>query len=154
MPEATKTVLLRCKLKRAGGTKIENLFGKNYHFKPAEGDKSEAPDHVCAIPFDDAQAIHRLLRIKEAYELVDADAELPAAPAAATNTQTIANDRANPNGPKPIIIKDGDGNEFDLTNMPLEEIRQFAKDQFGITCHHKWNKETVATKIMEKLREE
>lgn len=142
--------LIRCKLKRAGGTKIDNLFGKNYHFRPAADDKSETPDHVCQV--EDAAAIHRLLRIKEGYELVDPTEELPPAPAAAPKGQTITADKA-PVEAKPIIVSDGE-TEYNLVEMTLEELRTLANEGFGVKPHHKWTKDTIIAKIIEKTREE
>lgn len=144
--------LIRCKLIRTGGTKVE-LNGKILHFQSAADDKSEIPDHICEV--ENADSIHRLLRIKEGYELVDADEELPAAskPIAGSG-QTIANDQGDgkPSG-KPIIISNGD-TEINLSEMDLEPLRALAKGDFGINCHHKWAKETIIAKIIEKNRDD
>jgi hypothetical protein len=151
-----KTIAIACKLKRAGGSKID-LHGKIYHFKPTDPANPEAP-HVCAVPFEDAAAIHRLLQIREGYELVDSDAELPPKPAP-DKGQTIhaakagAGEASKPEG-APVIIKNAAGDEINLSVMERPELAQLAKDEFGITPHHKWPPTTIIAKILEAMRGE
>ena len=52
-------MLIECKIRRQGGTRVE-LFGKRYHFVPAE-----TGEHVCEV--EDEDAIDRLLEITDAY---------------------------------------------------------------------------------------
>lgn len=154
MADKEQTVLIRCKLHRAGGSKIP-LFGKEYHFKEADAkadskhDNSEVP-HVCAIPFDDARAIYRLLAIKEGYELVDPNAELPPRPTQEKG-QTIGNEKPAEEK-KPIVISNGEGGEIDLTALEPAELRELAKTEFGLKVHHKWDDATVINKILEAAR--
>ena len=141
--------LIKCKLRRAGGTKI-SLYGKEYHFKPTEADKADPEaSHVCAVPNTEAKAIYRLLGIKEGYELVDPAAELPSKPQA-DKGQTIADDKAD-EGEKDIIIEN-DGQQINLSQMEASELRQLAKEVFKISVHHKWTNATVIGKIIEAMR--
>lgn len=146
-------VVIKCKLKRAGGSKIE-LFGKTYHFKPDEKQKDDPEAaHVCAVPATEAAAIYRFLQIKEGYELADPSAELPPKPKADPG-QTIGNEKPkDPIKDKPIIISDGE-KEINLTELSPEELRVLARDTFKINCHHKWSDQTVIAKIIEKTRGE
>jgi xanthine/CO dehydrogenase XdhC/CoxF family maturation factor len=146
------TTLIKSKLFRAGGSKI-SLFGKVYHFKPADAaaklDDKEV-DHVCAVPNEDAKAIYKLLSIKEGYELAEPDAELPVKPAPEVG-QTIAGDAAKPTTPD-VTIKGQDGEEINLSKMTPEDLRIFAREEFKIIAHHKWKDETVIAKIIEAMR--
>lgn len=145
--------IIICKLQRKGGSKVE-IFGKTYHFKPASGDGSERDiAHTCDIPDSDARALYRLLSIKEAYELADPEAVLPAHPKAEIG-QTIGNQKIDPNKPAPVIIKNGDGEEIDLTELGPEPLRLLARDTFGIAVHNKWKDQTVIQKIVEATRNE
>lgn len=144
-----------CLLKRKGGTEIDNLFGKNYYFKPESGDGTDPKiPHVCEIPDSDAQALYRLLSIKPtAYVLEDPDADLPPRPKAERG-QTIGNETKPKVEIKPVIITDGEGVEINLTELSPEDLRAVAKDTFGIKVHHKWPDQTVIAKIVEKTRGE
>lgn len=143
-----------CRAQRPGGTKIE-LFGEKLHFKPAS-DKEGEP-HVASV--NGAKAIHRLLGILEgdkspAFLLADADAPIPAKPKAEPN-QTIGNEKpVDPKDPKPVVIKNGEGEEINLTAMQPAELRELARDVFGIKVHGKWPDQTVIAKIVEKTRGE
>jgi hypothetical protein len=148
---APKTVSIKCKLRRPGGTKVD-LFGKVYHFAPSNPADPDSA-HVCDVPFDDSKAIYRLLQISAGYELVDSDAELPAKPKADPG-QTIGNQKKAEEEIKPIIIQGGDGVEINLTALEPEELRKLAKDEFQIAVHHKWTDATVIAKIIEKTRGE
>lgn len=155
---ADKTVVIRCKLKRAGGSKID-LYGKTYHFK-AEDPANDTPDtpHLCAIPFADARAIYRLLSIREAYELADPDAELPPRPAAdPVNTIAAAAATGEKPAAKPVIIKNEAGEEINLTELgetAPDKLRELARDTFGVKVHHKWSNERVIQTIVEAMRGE
>jgi len=59
-------MLIKCKQKREGGSKIE-IGGSTYHFKPEAGDG----DHVCEVA--DKNHIGRFLSITEGYELAGDD---------------------------------------------------------------------------------
>lgn len=153
---ADKTVVIRCKLKRAGGSKID-LYGKQYHFKAADP-ANDTPDtpHMCTIPFEDARAIYRLLSIKEAYELADPDAELPARPAA-TDANTVEREAGAKPAAKPVIIKNADGEEINLTEMAEnapDKLRELARDTFKVKVHHKWDNARVIQTILEAMRGE
>lgn len=152
MATKEQVVTIVSKIKRIGGTKID-LLGKKYHFAPP-ADQKDDPDakHVCDIPFSDAGAIHRLLTIKDGYELLDPNAEIPARPKADPG-QTIGNEKPKDPANKPIIITDGE-KEYNLSEMTPEELRLLAKETFGIQVHHKWNDQTVIAKIIEKTRGE
>jgi hypothetical protein len=145
----SNSVAIRCTLIREGGTKID-LYGEHYHFKPTS-DKPDAP-HVCEIPFEHARQIHRLLSIP-GYVLVDPQAELPPKPSN-TSPQTIAADKAAPQGNAPVIIKSADGEEINLSALDAEELRALARDTFAIKVHHKWDDKTVIGKIVEATRGE
>lgn len=152
MAKDAESVLIRCKLKRKDGSEI-NLFDKAYHFKPAAGKEDDPKaDHTCAIPFDDAKAIYRLLSIKEGYELVDPDAELPPRPSAEAG-QTIAGAAAAVDK-KPVIITNEDGSEINLTALDATALRELARDTFKLKVHHKWTDESVIQKIVEATRGE
>lgn len=144
---------IKCKLHRVGGSKLD-LYGKTYHFKPADP-KADPQDkevpHVCIIPHTEARAIYRLLSIKEAYELADpAEADsLPPKPKAEAG-QTIAGDKAD-EGPKDVII-DNDGEQVNLSKMEAAELRTFARDTFQIKVHAKWSDQNVIQKIIEAMR--
>lgn len=141
--------LIRCKLIREGGTKVE-IHGKTLHFRPATGDQSESPDHVCEV--ENPDSIHRLLKIKEAYELVDPAEELPAPTGKSYGSgQAIANDQAVKEKGAPIIISNGE-EEINLSDMDLEPLRALAVSAFDIKPHHKWSRETIIAKIIEKNR--
>jgi hypothetical protein len=146
-------IVFVCKPKRKGGTKVE-LEGKVYHFKPESGDGTDPEiDHTCAIPDTDAGAIWRLLAIKEAYSLQDPDAVLPAKPK--VTGQTIAgNKSSDPKEVKPTMIANAAGDQINLSVLAPEELRQLAKEEFGIVVHHKWSNQTVIDKIVEKTRGE
>lgn len=148
-----QTVVIRCKQHRAGGSKIP-LLGKTFHFKPDEADKAnpDAP-HVCAIPFAHADVIYRLLAIKEGFELVDPDAELPGRPKANAGAP-VAIGNAKPEAAKQPITITVEGKEIDLTTLSAEELRVLARDTFKIQVHHKWADQTVVMKIIEKTRGE
>lgn len=148
---ANDPVILKCKQKRPGGSKVE-LFGKIYHFKPENPADPEAP-HLCAVPFDDARAIHRFLQIKEGYELVDPDQPLPPKPKAEPG-QTIGNEKPKDPAQKDVIIQADDGSEINLSEQGPEELRVLARDAFGIKVHPKWPDQTVIAKIIEKTRGE
>ena len=143
--------IIRIKLHRKGGSEID-LYGKIYHFRPedpAADDNDKKIPHVCAIPNEDAKAIHRLLSIKDAYELADPDAELPAKPKAEPG-QTVALDKAEA---KPdVIITNGDGEQINLSQMEPDKLRELARDDFGIRVHHKWKDADVIAKIIEAMR--
>lgn len=101
-------MLIRCKLFRAHGTKVELGKGKTrrqYHFKPAEAAGMEGPrleaamtnpdlDHVCDI--GDKEDLATFLAIPEGYELHDSVVNTPAGKAA---TSSAAKAPAK-NGPK------------------------------------------------------
>lgn len=142
------TISITCLLKRAGGSKVE-LYGKHYHFKPADATDPEAP-HVAEIPKADARQIYRLLAIKGAYLQTDPAEELPARPAAAAG-QTIHGDRAASGQVKPVIVR-YDGQDYNLAEMEPEALQLFAKDTLKIRLHHRWDKQTVIAKIIEAAR--
>jgi hypothetical protein len=146
-----------CKLQRKGGTKVENLFGKTYHFKPEKLADKDSVDpeiaHVCDIPNEDAAAIHRLLQITSAYVLASDDEVVPAKPKADPG-QTIGNEKVDPKKAAPVIIKNSDGEEIDLTTLDPEQLRILARDTFQIKVHHKWPDTTVIAKIVEATRGE
>jgi hypothetical protein len=145
--------IIVCKLKRKGGTKVEGLFGKNYHFKPASGDGLDPEvHHACDIPNEDAAAIHRLLQISTAYELASADEVVPAKPKADPG-QTIGNEKVEKKG-APVIIKNAEGEEINLSELDPEQLRTMARDTFSIKVHHKWPDQTVIAKIVEATRGE
>lgn len=144
-------VTIVCKLKRAGGTEVP-LYGKDYHFKPKDAADLKAP-HICEIPDEDAAQIWRFLQIKEGYELLDPNAKLPPRPTPSAS-QTMAADKAAANTVEPVIIEAPDGTKINLTAMQPEELRAFAKEEFGISVHHKWNDQTVIGKIIERARGE
>lgn len=143
-----------CKAQRPGGTKIE-LFGEKIHFKPESDKEGEA--HVAVV--NSAQAIHRLLGILEgdnspAFLLADPKAELPAKPKAEPG-QVIGNEKKpDPKAPAPVIIKNSDGEEINLSSLDPAPLRELARDTFGIAVHHKWSDATVIAKIVEKTRGE
>jgi hypothetical protein len=146
---------IRSKLKRAGGTKIE-LGGKEYHFKPEDKAlKPEDPafmeaDHVCEI--EDADTVHRLVvGIREGYEPVDPDAEIPQPTKKAAQTITGTSSQKKEPG-APIIIKNGDDEEINLSALEPDALRALAKGTFGINVHYKWTDETVIAKIVEATR--
>ena len=149
--EGTKIV---CKAQRPGGSKIE-VFGERLHFKP-ESDAEGAP-HVAIVT--KPEAIHRLLSILEgdksnAFYLADKDATIPPKPKADPG-QTMGNEKPkDPNAPKDVIITSDDGQEINLSAMQPAELRQLAKDTFGIAVHNKWSDATVIAKIVEKTRNE
>lgn len=155
MAEAQKTVLIACKQKRAGGSKIP-LLGSTFHFKlldpVADKDNPDA-DHVAAIPFDRADVIYRLLAIKEGFHLVDPDAELPPRPVKKAGEVVAIGNQKPENEKKPIIISDGE-KEINLAELTPEDLRILARDTFKIAVHHKWNDQTVIAKIIEKTRGE
>lgn len=146
---AENTIEIVCLGKRTGGTKVE-VYGKNYHFKPADASNPDAP-HVCAIPAEDARQIHRLLSIKDHYVLLDPSAELPAKPAPAPREQnTIAGEAARQEE-KPVIIKNGD-ESINLSELDKEALAILARDTFNVRIHHKWDKKTLIGKIIEAMR--
>jgi hypothetical protein len=149
---ATPSVLIQCLLHRAVGTEIE-LYGEHYHFTSDEPANPKVPQ-VCAIPFDHARQIHRLLSIK-GYALADPNAEIPPKPKAEAG-QTIHLDKAGaadaPAEAAPVIIKSPDGQEVNLSAMERPELALFATNNFGIKVHHKWPAQTIIVKIMEALR--
>jgi len=153
MSTPTASVLIQSLIRRAGGSKIP-LYGKTYHFAPENAADPESI-HTCALPFDDAAAIHRFLAIKEGFQLVDPHVELPAKPKAEV-TQTMAADRAAAPVDKaptePVIITNDAGEKIDLTAMDRESLVAFAKDNFDIKAHHKWSDATLIGKIVEATR--
>lgn len=149
--------LVVCKLKRKGGTRVE-LFGREYHFKPA--DTSIKPedqayleaDHVCDVTDDNA--VYRLCaQIKEAYALANPDKDAIPAPTRKVG-QTIAADKKAEAEKKPVVIQDGNGNEINLTELEPEDLRTLAREEFGIKVHAKWDDAAVIAKIVEKTRSE
>lgn len=149
--------LVVCKLKRKGGTRVE-LFGREYHFKPADANlKPEDPayteaDHVCDVKDDNA--LYRLCtQIKEGYCLANPDKDTIPAPTRKVG-QTIAADKKEADEKKPVIISDGSGNEINLTELETEDLRALATREFGIKVHAKWEDHVVIAKIIEKTRGE
>lgn len=142
-------MLIKCKLKRQGGTLVESLFGINYHFKPDP--RVEDSDHVCDV--EDPAAIHRLLAIKEAYAPVDPDEAIPAKPAAPAQTIMPGQKEPAKEPDEPIIISDG-AQEYNLTDMELDQLQMLARDTFRIKVHHKWQKEKIIAAIIEATRAE
>jgi hypothetical protein len=143
-----KTIAIVCKSKRLGGSKID-LYGESYHFKPADA-SPDAP-HVAEIPAAHARQIHRLLSIKDTYELLDPDAELPARPAPEQG-QTVAAAIAGAKPPAaPVIIQSGD-EQIDLTTLSREDLAKLAKEEFKIAVHHKWSEQTIIAKVIEAMR--
>lgn len=61
-------MLIECKIKRKGGSRITMLDGTTYHFAPADGDNRNA--HVALVTNPDH--IQRLLSITEGYRLAAA----------------------------------------------------------------------------------
>lgn len=150
-----------CTLKREGGTKVDNLFGKNYHFKP-EGAGEEAR-HVCEV--DDPAAIARFLKVK-GYEKYDPNEDTPTVPKGTptvqefaklkagnkpevTQSEEISDDDAQ-KGP-PVIIEGGSG-PINLTEMDLDALKVFAREEFKINIHHKWKRATIIAKVVEAMR--
>jgi hypothetical protein len=153
MSTAKPSTLIECLLKRAGGSEVE-VYGEHYHFKPEAGREADpkAP-HIAAIPNEHARQIHRLLSIK-GYQLVDKDAELPAAPKAERG-QTIHADKAGAEdepASAPVIIKSPDGKDINLTEMERPELAQFAAENFQIKVHPKWKSQNIIAKIVEAMR--
>lgn len=150
---STPTILIQSLIRRAGGSKID-CAGKTYHFKP---DDASDPDaiHTCAVPIEDAAAIHRFKAIKEGFKILSDEADLPAKPKAEPG-QTIAADKADAAAPevKPVFIKSPDGEEIELTAMDRETLVAFARDNFGIKAHHKWTDASLIAKIVEATRGE
>lgn len=149
--------LVKCKIKRKGGTRIE-LFGREYHFKPANTNlKPEEPayeeaDHVCEV--DDPNAIYRLCaQIKEGFALANPDKDTIPAPTRKVG-QTIAADKKAEGEARPVIIRDGNDNEINLTELEPEDLRLLAREEFGIKVHAKWDDKAVIAKIVEKTRGE
>jgi hypothetical protein len=148
---------IKCKLKRKGGTRAE-VFGKEYHFKPE--DKTLKPDdpayleadHVCDV--DDPNAVYRLCaQIREGYELANPEKDTIPAPTRKVG-QTIAADKKEAGEKKPVLIRDQNGNEINLTELEPEDLRNLAREEFGVKVHGKWDDQTVITKIIEKTRGE
>lgn len=146
---ATATILIQSLIRRAGGSKID-LYGKQYHFKP----ESEAEDarHVCAVPSEDAAAIHRFKQIPEGFKILADAADLPAAPKAPAG-QTVHADQDTAKQPAaPVFLTSPEGEQIELTAMNREQLNAFAKDNFEIKVHHKWSDDTVIQKILEAAR--
>lgn len=153
---ATPTILIQSLIRRAGGSKIP-LYGKEYHFKPDNPEDPEAI-HTCAIPVDDAAAIHRFRAIREGFKILSDEADLPPAPKAPAG-QTIAADKAAAAGealppPTPVFITSPAGEQIELTAMDRETLAAFAKDNFDIRVHHKWSDASLISKILEAARGE
>jgi hypothetical protein len=150
---ADKTVLIACKQRRGGGSKIP-LLGLTVHFKVADDQKDNPEaEHVAAVPFARADVIYRLLAIKEGFHLVDPDAELPPRPAKAVGVTVAIGNQPAVAEKKPILISDGE-KEINLAELSAEELRILARDTFKIAVHHKWPDQTVIAKIIEKTRGE
>lgn len=155
MSTAKPSILIECLLKRVGGSEVE-VYGEHYHFQPEAGRELDpkAP-HVAEIPTEHARQIHRLLSIK-GYQLVDKDAELPAAPKAERG-QTIHADKDGsvdnePPAAAPVIIQGPDGQSVNLTDMERPELAQFATNNFAIKVHYRWPPQTIIAKIVEAMR--
>lgn len=154
---STPTILIQSLIRRAGGSKID-CAGKIYHFAPKDAADPDAI-HVCAVPVEDAAAIHRFRSIKEGYKVLSDESDIPAAPKAPAG-QTIAADKAAAAGaaPAPAEVQHiflGDGEQrVELTAMSREELAMFAKNEFEINVHHKWKDETLIQKILEAARGE
>lgn len=154
---ATASILIQSLIRRAGGSKID-LYGKQYHFKP-ENDTEDAR-HVCAVPVEDAAAIHRFKQIPEGFTILADAADLPAAPKAPSG-QTVHADQAAPAADAPALIQkapvepvwlENGEDRVELTAMTREQLNAFAKDNFEIKVHHKWSDDTVIQKILEAAR--
>lgn len=143
--------IIKCLLKRVGGTKVE-LNGKVYHFKPVAG-KADDPDEPHIASVEDPAHIWRLLSIKEAYALLDPEEPLPARPKAEPGQVAPFAGKAE-KVVTPVKITSDDGTEIILTDLTPEDLRTLARDTFKIVVHHKWSDQTVIAKIIEKTRGE
>jgi hypothetical protein len=153
----TPTILIQSLIRRAGGSKIP-LYGKEYHFKP---DDASDPDaiHTCAVPVEDAEAIHRFKQIPEGYKILSDAADLPPAPKApagqtihATKLAEIVDAALIQKPPVPPIFLENGDDKVELTAMSREDLAEFAKENFGIKAHHKWSDDTLINKILEAAR--
>ncbi|MEW5709829.1 MAG: hypothetical protein AB1830_13140 [Pseudomonadota bacterium] len=78
-------MLIRCKLLREGGTKVQ-IADREYHFQPIQG--GDPNEHVCEVTHEGDLA--RLLEIKEGYEIHPSElrkAKPPQAPKSAPAPQ-------------------------------------------------------------------
>jgi len=114
-------MLIRCKLFRPGGTKVELGKGttrRRYHFKPVNTDGLKGPEldavmnnpeieHVCNVPEKDA--IATFLAIQEGYEVHDSVIAQPEAarakPAAKNGTKAALKPGNYASMKKPDLIK-------------------------------------------------
>lgn len=161
--EDKKTVLIACKQRRVAkpedkdhkpvyGSRIP-VLGLTLHFKPTEEDKSNPDaDHVCAVPFERADVIYRLLAIKEGFHLVDPDAELPPRPSKKPD-EVVAIGNQAPASKKPIMISNGE-EQIDLNELSFEALQVLARDTFKLKVHHKWTEQVIIQRIMERVRGE
>lgn len=157
---STPTILIQSLILRAGGSKID-LYGKQYHFKP---DDAADPDaiHTCAVPVEDAAAIHRFKQIPEGFKILGDLDDLPPAPKAPAS-QTIHADKIEGQAAvvapaviekapvEPIFLENGD-DKVELTAMSRDELNAFARENFDIKPHHKWSDDTLIGKILEAAR--
>ena len=134
-------MLVQCKLRRNGGTKIE-FGGTEYHFAP-----NDAGDHVAEVT--DEAALNRLVNeIPEAYALYGADADKRAAkPKQAAGAHPLEKVTSM------VITNPATGDCIDLMKMDLEAARAFAKDEMGLELRGNLKVETVRTRIMEAMTE-
>lgn len=160
------SVLIQSLIRRAGGSKIP-LFGKEYEFTPQD---PKDPDsiHVCAIPVEDAKAIHRLREIPEGFKVLSDAASVPAKPkdipAQTVHTEKPETPAEQDPAPAPqeapqgestdVFLESPDGEKINLSAMTRDELDSFARDNFKIRPHHKQSDAVLIAKIVAAARGE
>jgi hypothetical protein len=140
-----------CKLKRPGGSKV-TLNDRKYHFKPAADFKGEPEEAIHTAEVTEPQDIHRFLKIKEAYCLLDPDEELPPQPTGPL-VNTIAGAKAAQVAEQtPVFIESSDGTKINLSDMTFEDLKAMAHTEFKVKVHPRWNRTSVTDKILEAVR--
>lgn len=139
-------MLIRCKLKRPGGTEVKMADGRLIHFRPDENG-----DHVALV--SDPDHIQRLLSITEGYQIHAMNAPaVPVADLGGAKPAIVAFTSAEPvpaPGPEPFtfepFMSDEPAKGFD--EMTDDEIRGLFEAELKRKPHHNSKRETMIAQI-------
>lgn len=134
-------VLIRCKLKRSGGSDITMANGDLIKFRPDQNG-----DHVAMVT--NPAHIDRLMSIPEGYGFHGMaggtpDPVVPPEPKPEP-VATVAHAAPEPDAPEPTAAPDA-GMELDA--MTDDDLKAFFEKTVGRTAHHKAKRETLIAQI-------
>lgn len=148
---SANTMLIRCLLKRKGGSNITMADGKVIAFRPDEND-----DHIAMV--SDPAHIQRLLGIPEGYTIHTGPVEPVKADAAPVALKAPDAPAAKPAADKPEAApvteaKPAVAATTDLAAMASDDLRALFESEVGRKPHPNAKPETLIAQI-EAIREE